>query len=210
MATFQKFLCLPVVLILLTACTPVVYERGNIIDPAAVDRIQVGRTNHRQVMELLGSPTFVNSFRHERWIYLQERHYESYRTTNRLEIVFDTQGIVRNIQRNFGDQLWDPEQLSESGPIDFLSWRRLTNPGGQDVTPEAGQAAINFTVPTPLASTQADALTSQEDRWWHRLGRILWRPKPPLPEQEELPPQQYGWWRTIWDRDPSRDPTREE
>ncbi|MBF0158682.1 MAG: outer membrane protein assembly factor BamE [Magnetococcales bacterium] len=206
MATFQKFLPLAAILVLLTACTPVVYERGNIIDPVAVGRLQVGQTHQRQVMELLGSPTFVNSFRQERWIYLQESHYESYRTVNRLEIVFDKQGIVRDIQRNFGDQLWNPEQLSQDTALfDFLSWKRLSNPGGTDVTPKEGQASFGFDVPTPLAKTTTGDLSSQEERWWHRLGRILWRPKPVMPEQEDLPPEQSGWWRTIWDRDPAKD-----
>ncbi len=102
----------------LAACQAVVSESGNIIEPGKVDQIHIGQTHRDEVIKLLGPPTLVNTFREERWIYIQDRQFKNIqrtfsRVTNRIEITFDTNGQVRDIQRNFNDTLYDPRNVSK-------------------------------------------------------------------------------------------------
>ncbi|HIJ85530.1 MAG TPA: outer membrane protein assembly factor BamE, partial [Magnetococcales bacterium] len=85
----------------LTACQAVVNESGNIIDPEKVVQIQTGLSNRDDVLKLLGPPTLINTFRQERWIYIQDRQFKNIqrtfsRVTNRIEITFDANGLVKN------------------------------------------------------------------------------------------------------------------
>jgi outer membrane protein assembly factor BamE (lipoprotein component of BamABCDE complex) len=196
------------------ACTPQLYERGNIIAPADVDRIRVGSSSRNEVVQLLGTPTLVNAFRNERWVYIQERRYAAYRMVNRLEITFDQAGIVQDIQRNFGDQLWDPEQVvREEKPFDALDWSKLTNPGAQDITPSLGEPArARANLPAMRSATNPDgspaAAGEQGPRWWQRLGDVVLRrgePEPSvLPPGTESVPVRDGnagpaWWQSSRD-----------
>lgn len=106
-------------------CQAVIYEKGTILDPEAVSQIRIGETTRPQVKRLLGFPTFVNTFRNERWLYIQDRHFKNFqrtfsRTANRVEVTFDKQGRVSALRRNFGDQLLNPETLPEAQ--DQQSW----------------------------------------------------------------------------------------
>lgn len=102
----------------LTSCQAVISESGNIIDPTKVEQIHIGTTTRDEILKLLGPPTLTNTFRQERWIYIQDRQFRNIqrtfsRVTNRLEITFDTGGVVQDIQRNFEDSLYDPRTADE-------------------------------------------------------------------------------------------------
>ncbi|MBF0109362.1 MAG: outer membrane protein assembly factor BamE [Magnetococcales bacterium] len=112
----------------LAACQAIVSESGNIIETDKADQIHIGQTHRDQVRELLGPPTLVNTFRQERWIYIQDRQFKNIqrtfsRVTNRIEITFDEQGLVRDIQKNFNDSLYDPRHSSrENEDRSYAKW----------------------------------------------------------------------------------------
>ncbi|MBF0184859.1 MAG: outer membrane protein assembly factor BamE [Magnetococcales bacterium] len=115
-------------LLLLTSCQATVQEKGTILNPQLVSRIQPGRTTRAQVKEMLGIPTVINTVRRDRWIYIQDRQYRNIQRTfarviNRVEITFDERGVVKDIQHNFADQLLDPEKLPEAKNTQaWFSW----------------------------------------------------------------------------------------
>lgn len=102
----------------LAACQAVISESGNIIDPAKVEQIHVGTTTHDEVLKLLGPPTLTNTYRQQRWVYIQDRQFKNLqrtfsRVTNRIEITFDANGVVKDVERNFDDTLYDPRNVTE-------------------------------------------------------------------------------------------------
>lgn len=99
----------------LVACQARIQEAGSIIKPEDINKIVVGVTDFREVRRLLGPPTLINTFQRQRWIYVQDRRYKNIQRTfaraaNRIEITFDRQGIVQDLERNFGETLMDPEK----------------------------------------------------------------------------------------------------
>jgi outer membrane protein assembly factor BamE (lipoprotein component of BamABCDE complex) len=107
-------LILFILLVGLGGCQARIHETGTVIRPEDVNKIVVGVTNFREVRKLLGPATIVNSFRQKRWIYIQDRRYKNIqrtfaRSANRIEITFNSQGIVEKLERNFGETLLDPE-----------------------------------------------------------------------------------------------------
>ncbi|MEO5329479.1 MAG: outer membrane protein assembly factor BamE [Magnetococcus sp. THC-1_WYH] len=112
----------------LASCQAVISESGNIIDPAKVEQIHIGTTTRDEILKLLGPPTLTNTFRQERWIYIQDRQFRNIqrtfsRVTNRLEITFDTGGVVQDIQRNFEDSLYDPRTADEGNKDEgYTQW----------------------------------------------------------------------------------------
>ena len=108
-----------ILLIGLAGCQARIHDTGSVIKPEDVNKIVVGVTDFREVRKLLGPATIVNSFQRRRWIYIQDRQYKNLqrtfaRTANRIEITFDSQGIVEKIERNFGEELIDPEKDPDS------------------------------------------------------------------------------------------------
>ncbi|MBF0382532.1 MAG: outer membrane protein assembly factor BamE [Magnetococcales bacterium] len=104
-----------ILLIAVAGCQARLQDTGTMIKPEDIDKIVVGVTNYQEVRKLLGPATIVNTFRRERWIYIQDRRYKNLQRTfsraaNRIEITFNNQGIVEKIERNFGDKLMDPEK----------------------------------------------------------------------------------------------------
>ncbi len=121
---------LPIILaLMLGACQAVVHEKGSIIKPELVDQIVEDVTNHEEVLTLLGPPTHVNPFQSNRWLYMQDRSYKDQqviyaRAFNTLEIVYDDNGIVLKVNRNFEDDLIDPTNLPEAMKGPSL-WKRI-------------------------------------------------------------------------------------
>jgi outer membrane protein assembly factor BamE (lipoprotein component of BamABCDE complex) len=116
----KPFLNLPriiffILLIALAGCQARMQDTGTMIKPEDLNKIVTGVTNYQEVRKILGPATIVNTFRRERWIYIQDRRYKNLQRTfsraaNRIEITFNNQGIVEKIERNFGDTLMDPEK----------------------------------------------------------------------------------------------------
>jgi outer membrane protein assembly factor BamE (lipoprotein component of BamABCDE complex) len=58
---------------LLSACSPMVDQRGNLPDPDAVLAVQPGIDDKTQVIKLLGSPSTVASFNDKTWYYISKK-----------------------------------------------------------------------------------------------------------------------------------------
>ncbi len=148
--TFVNILFTTLILLLVSGCQAVIHEKGTILDPQAVDRIDIGLTIREEVRTMLGPPTIVNNFRQERWIYIQDRQFKNMQRTfsraaNRLEITFDETGTVIDLKRNFGDALLDPTTLPEAqNEQSWFGWLW----GG-----EYNQPAIKGIDPTQVAET---------------------------------------------------------
>ncbi|MBF0420268.1 MAG: outer membrane protein assembly factor BamE [Magnetococcales bacterium] len=143
----RPFVALVVFSLFLASCQAVVSESGNIIEPAKVEQIHVGLTSRDDVLKLLGPPTLVNTFRQERWVYIQDRQFRNIQRTfsrvaNRLEITFDEGGLVKDIKRNFNDTLYDPREVAKpSDERSYTKWlfggefsKPATDPKPEEVT----------------------------------------------------------------------------
>ncbi|MBF0186331.1 MAG: outer membrane protein assembly factor BamE [Magnetococcales bacterium] len=118
-------------LLLLTACQAAMHEKGSILDPDKVDKVKVGVTTRTEVKSLLGHPTFVNSFRDERWLYVHDRAYRDLQYTysrafNRVEVTFDDAGVVKDLKKNFDEALLDPTKMPEAQRGDVGWWHRFS------------------------------------------------------------------------------------
>ena len=59
--------------IAIAACSPIVYQRGNLPNPAVVDAIEPGAQTRDEVVRMLGTPTSVATFGDEIWYYIAVR-----------------------------------------------------------------------------------------------------------------------------------------
>ena len=57
-------------LCVIAACSPVVNQRGNLIDDARLEKVQVGQMNRVEVLNLLGTPTSRSTFDDDTWYYI--------------------------------------------------------------------------------------------------------------------------------------------
>lgn len=149
----RHFVALIVFSLFLASCQAVVKESGNIIEPAKVEQIHTGVTNRDEVLKLLGPPTLVNTFRQERWVYIQDRQFRNIQRTfsrvaNRLEITFDEGGLVKDIKRNFDEALYDPREVSKpSDEKSYAKWlfggefsKPATDPKPEDINKSAKES----------------------------------------------------------------------
>ena len=168
-------------LLLMSGCQAMIHEKGTILDPKQVESIQVGRTTQAEVRHLLGRPTFVNNFRAERWIYIQDRQFKNLQRTfsraaNRLEITFDAAGYVSEINRNFSDTLLDPTTLPEAqNDQSWFGWvwdGDYNRPATQGVDPDQmatqpPMAPVEQTADNDTPSTASSKANSGPwDPWW--------------------------------------------
>ncbi|MBF0271785.1 MAG: outer membrane protein assembly factor BamE [Magnetococcales bacterium] len=167
----------------LAGCQAQIHESGVILTPDATARIQPGVTTRNQVIEWLGPPTFVNPFHGNRWLYIQDRKFKNVQRTfsrvaNRLEITFDSNGVVRDVQKNFQDKPWDPTTMPEAnndqGWVNWL-WDRsyakpATNlhPSAQPAKPETGSESSSLEAKPPQADASADTAKKPWWRFWSR------------------------------------------
>jgi|OM-RGC.v1.022725921 Small protein A (tmRNA-binding) len=61
---------LAVSLALLASCSPIVNQRGNLVDDARLARVEVGQMNRVEVLNLLGTPTSRATFDDDTWYYI--------------------------------------------------------------------------------------------------------------------------------------------
>jgi outer membrane protein assembly factor BamE (lipoprotein component of BamABCDE complex) len=124
--TRQSLLCC---LLLLTACQPMVANRGNILDPDALTQVVPGKTTREEVAAALGSPTEVGTFDEKVWYYVgrQTEQYSFFRPDvikqHAIEVDFDEEGIVASVKNL---------DLKEAGDVDPVA--RQTPTYGRDDT----------------------------------------------------------------------------
>ncbi len=187
----KKLLHLPIVMLyaliittVLTGCQAKMHESGVIINPNATEKIHIGVTTRAEVMELLGPPTFVNAFRNNRWLYIQDRKFQNMQRTfarvaNRVEITFDQFGVVTDLQKNFDDQLLDPNTLPEATNNSWTNWLLsdtyqppVTNPSTGTDSPEI-----------PMTTSKPTESEPPKKTWW----RFWSKEKSSTPQPETQP-----------------------
>ncbi|MEO5378683.1 MAG: outer membrane protein assembly factor BamE [Magnetococcus sp. DMHC-6] len=197
---YRKFIHSFILILSLSACQAVMHEKGTILKPEDVNSIKIGVTNQQQVRDLLGSPTLVNLFRKERWIYIQDREYKNLQRTftrvaNRVEITFDQRGIVQEIDRNFQDKILDPNEVEKSNDTQssWLAWFLDTE--NRD------------SPPSPLMNKETTQAQEDSRPLWKKLLFIRNEDKKfadQLPQPEtSITPEKEGWWRNMWSSDPT-------
>ncbi|MBF0605701.1 MAG: outer membrane protein assembly factor BamE [Nitrospirae bacterium] len=178
----------------LASCQAVISESGNIIDPTKVEQIHIGTTTRDEILKLLGPPTLTNTFRQERWIYIQDRQFRNIqrtfsRVTNRLEITFDSGGVVQDIQRNFEDSLYDPRTANEGnkdeGYTQWLFGGEFAKPNNN---PKPTQESPVTESPTEKSTEKSkDATHSSWSIWpWNKSDETT-EPQPKPEAETEAP-----------------------
>lgn len=158
-------------LLFLGACQAVIHEKGTILDPRDVAKIEVGKTNMAQVKAILGVPTFVNSFRKNQWSYVQDRQFKNLQRTfsrvvNRVEITFNKRGIVEDLQHNFDETLLNPKEMPEAQ--NDQNWMRWLW-GGEYMQPATKRLDPRSTPETTNAPKEPEESLSEKvkaDPWW--------------------------------------------
>ena len=106
----------------LTACSPIVDQRGHVSEVPLVDQITVGQTTQEEVLQLLGSPSTASTFGDETWYYVAARKertafFKPEITDQHVtQIVFDASGTVTRVKQydeNDGKEL---ETVRKSTP----------------------------------------------------------------------------------------------
>ncbi|MBF0180864.1 MAG: outer membrane protein assembly factor BamE [Magnetococcales bacterium] len=155
----------------MTGCQAKMQESGVILNADALNRIQIGASTRSQVLELLGPPTLVNSFRGNRWLYIQDRKFKNMQRTfsrvaNRVEITFDANGVVEEVKKNFDEQVWDPTKLpeakNEKGWVNWIWDRSYNHPATNPHAPPQPPPAVAAPEPAPEPEQSAPPKKS----WW--------------------------------------------
>ncbi|MBF0448256.1 MAG: outer membrane protein assembly factor BamE [Magnetococcales bacterium] len=182
-----------ILLIALGGCQARIQDNGTLIKPEDLDKIVVGVTDFREVRRLLGPATVVNTFQKRRWIYIQDRRYKNMQRTfsraaNRVEITFTPQGIVENIERNFGDELIDPENDPNATiKSKWGSWfwkGEYEQPATTQETPSDGVDRPDEVVPPEVGSDANTDVTAPEGS-----------EEKPDEEQQPAAEAKKPWWR---------------
>lgn len=180
-------------LLFVAGCGSVIQERGNILNPQNVDQIRIGHSTQREVRELLGSPTLVNLYHKERWLYLQDRRHKGTRAVNRLEIVFDHNGTVQDLRRNFQSQLLDPTTLPDEEKPSW--WQVLMGRGPEIGVPTSSN---NANIPKRIAARSGERPKTLWEKFFNNE-----RPQAVPPPDISYKTEDSGWWKGIWSQDPT-------
>jgi len=107
-----------------TACSPIVDQRGNLPDQAKLDEIKPGVTTKEAVSQLLGTPSSVSTFNDKTWYYISRRTEQvaffepEVKQQDVVAIAFDDSGVVRDVaRRNLADSRFvDPSARETPAP----------------------------------------------------------------------------------------------
>jgi outer membrane protein assembly factor BamE (lipoprotein component of BamABCDE complex) len=132
----------------MAACTPIVTTHGHALNPDQIAEIKPGVTTREEVTRLLGSPSTIGTFEHERWFYVSQRNevmsfYKADVTQQDVVgIDFDSNGVVSDVHTH-GLELAqaiepDPNKTRTMGNEITLLQQFLGNIGKFNSSPEAG------------------------------------------------------------------------
>lgn len=100
----KKLALITSVLICASACTPVVAQRGNLLEDYQMAEIKIGEATRSDVLRSLGSPTTKSTFDPNVWYYLgQETEKKGILDPKIVKervvlVAFNDEGIVQDIQ----------------------------------------------------------------------------------------------------------------
>jgi outer membrane protein assembly factor BamE (lipoprotein component of BamABCDE complex) len=104
------------------ACTPIVANRGNMLDEDRIAQVKPGASSKNDVFEALGSPSIVSTFDDNTWYYVGQRtEREAFFVpvvTDRkvIAVRFDDTDHVRALDRIGLDQAVEVEPLEQTTP----------------------------------------------------------------------------------------------
>ena len=105
---------------LISACTPVVAQRGNLLEDYQINEVTIGQSTRSDVLRSLGSPTTKSTFNPNVWYYLgQETSKKGILdpkiTKERVVLVaFNDEGIVEDLQDVDRDRINIPYERSKT------------------------------------------------------------------------------------------------
>lgn len=86
-----------------SACTPIVDQRGHVVEQGTYEKLQAGSSTKDDVLNLLGSPSTVAAFDNETWYYISQRaervafREPQVREQHVVAIAFESSGTVKKI-----------------------------------------------------------------------------------------------------------------
>jgi len=106
----------------LTACSPRVDQRGNLLDPDSVLAVQPGVHSKDQVAQLLGTPSTVATFDDKTWYYISKRtettaFFAPDITDQQVLVVrFDDADLVEKVKLYGMDDAYEIEPVDRTTP----------------------------------------------------------------------------------------------
>jgi outer membrane protein assembly factor BamE (lipoprotein component of BamABCDE complex) len=103
-------------------CTPIIANRGNMLDEERIAQVKTGTSSKNDVFEALGSPSVVSTFDDNTWYYVGQRtQREAFFKPVVLDrkiiaVQFDDTDHVKAVERIGLDQAVDVEPLSDKTP----------------------------------------------------------------------------------------------
>lgn len=100
-------------LLALTACSPTIANRGNLLDPEKLATVKPGTSTRDDVVTILGSPSHIPAFDDATWYYIGRRtsqySFLDPKVTDQeiVTIRFDAAGVVTAIDKTGKDTVAD-------------------------------------------------------------------------------------------------------
>ena len=108
--------------LILASCTPIVANRGNMLEEDRIAQVKAGASSKNDVFEALGSPSIVSTFDDNTWYYVGQRTERvgvfAPEVTDRklIQVSFDDTDHVKAVDRIGLDQATDVEPFEETTP----------------------------------------------------------------------------------------------
>jgi outer membrane protein assembly factor BamE (lipoprotein component of BamABCDE complex) len=108
--------------LLIAGCTPIIANRGNLLDEDRIAQVKTGSSSKNDVFEALGSPSIVSTFDDNTWYYVGQRtEREAFfkpEVTDRkvIAVAFDDTDHVQSIDRVGLDQAVEVDPIQETTP----------------------------------------------------------------------------------------------
>ena len=108
--------------LILAGCTPIIANRGNMLDEDRIAQVKPGVSSKNDVFEALGSPSVTSTFDDNTWYYVGQRtEREAFfepevKERKIIEVKFDDTDHVKTVDRIGLDKAVDVEPLDETTP----------------------------------------------------------------------------------------------
>tara|TARA_R110001592_G_scaffold79054_1_gene236702 strand:+ start:34662 stop:35117 length:456 start_codon:yes stop_codon:yes gene_type:complete len=95
---------------MITACTPMVAQHGNMLQDFQIEEIQPGTDTRSDVLRIFGSPTTQSTFNNDVWYYIgqetEKRSILDHEVVDEriIAVTFDNEGIVSTVEHLDGDR----------------------------------------------------------------------------------------------------------
>jgi outer membrane protein assembly factor BamE (lipoprotein component of BamABCDE complex) len=106
----------------LAGCTPIVANRGNMLDEDRITQVKAGSSSKNDVFEALGSPSIVSTFDDNTWYYIGQRtereaFFKPVITDRKvIAVQFDDTDHVRAVDRVGLEEAVEVEPLQQTTP----------------------------------------------------------------------------------------------